>query len=57
MIRLDNDDLFEVLKKYAVAVGAYLGALSEDERKALETYELSKVKREEDETANRRYER
>jgi len=33
LIHLDNEDLFEVVKKYAVAVGEYLGAFSEQERK------------------------
>jgi DGQHR domain-containing protein len=33
LIHFDNDDLFEVLKKYVVALGAYLGAFSEQERK------------------------
>jgi DGQHR domain-containing protein len=33
LIHFDNEDLFEVLKKYAVAFGAYLGAFSEQERK------------------------
>lgn len=33
LIHLDNEDLFEVLKKYAVALGAYLGGFSEQERK------------------------
>ena len=33
LIHFDNEDLFEVLKKYALAVGAYLGGFSEQERK------------------------
>ena len=33
LIHLDNEDLFEVVKKYAVAVGEYLGAFSEQDRK------------------------
>lgn len=33
LVRLDNEDLAETLKRYAVALGAYLGALSEQERK------------------------
>ena len=33
LIHLDNEDLFEVLKRYAVALGAYLGGFSEQERK------------------------
>jgi DNA sulfur modification protein DndB len=33
LIHLDNEDLFEVLKKYAAALGAYLGSISEQERK------------------------
>jgi DNA sulfur modification protein DndB len=33
LIHFDNEDLFQVLKKYAVAVGAYLGAFTEQERK------------------------
>jgi DNA sulfur modification protein DndB len=33
LIHLDNEDLFEFLKKYAVAVGASLGSFSEQERK------------------------
>jgi DGQHR domain-containing protein len=34
LVRLDNEDLFEVIKKYAVALGEYLGSLSEQERKS-----------------------
>jgi DNA sulfur modification protein DndB len=33
LVTLDNEDLFEVLKRYAVALGEYLGSLSEQERK------------------------
>lgn len=33
LIHFDNEDLLEVLKKYAAAVGAYLGAFSEQDRK------------------------
>lgn len=33
LIRLDSEDLFEVVKKYATAVGKYLGAFSEQDRK------------------------
>jgi len=33
LVRLDNEDLFEVIKRYAVALGEYLGGLSEQERK------------------------
>jgi DNA sulfur modification protein DndB len=33
LIHLDNEDLFEVLQKYAVALGEYLGGFSEQERK------------------------
>jgi DGQHR domain-containing protein len=33
LVRLDEEDLFEVLKKYAVALGRYLGALSDQDRK------------------------
>lgn len=33
LIHFDNEDLFEVLKKYALVVGAYLAAFSEQERK------------------------
>jgi DNA sulfur modification protein DndB len=33
LIHLDNEDLFEVLNRYAAAVGTYLGAFSEQERK------------------------
>jgi DNA sulfur modification protein DndB len=33
LIHFDNEDLFEVLKRYALAVGAYLGGFSEQERK------------------------
>lgn len=34
LIQLDNEDLWEVIKKFAVALGEYLGSLSEQERKA-----------------------
>lgn len=34
LIDLDNEDLVEVIKKYAVALGEYLGSLSEQQRKA-----------------------
>lgn len=34
LIHFDNEDLSEILKKYAVALGAHLGSLSEQERKA-----------------------
>jgi DNA sulfur modification protein DndB len=34
LVKLDNDDLWEVVKKYAVALGEYLGSLSEQDRKA-----------------------
>lgn len=34
LVRLDNEDLFEVIKKYSVALGEYLGSLSEQERKS-----------------------
>ena len=33
LVRFDDEDLFEVLKKYASAVGAYLGTFSEQDRK------------------------
>lgn len=33
LVTLDNDDLFEVLKRYAVALAEYLGSLSEAERR------------------------
>jgi DNA sulfur modification protein DndB len=33
LIDFDNDDLSEVLNKYAIALGEYLGSLSEQERK------------------------
>jgi DNA sulfur modification protein DndB len=33
LIHFDNEDLFEVLRKYALAVGKYLGGFSEQERK------------------------
>lgn len=33
LIHFDNEDLFDVLKEYAVALGAYLGAFSEQDRK------------------------
>ena len=33
LVRLDEEDLFEVIKKYGVALGAYLGGLSEQDRK------------------------
>ncbi len=33
LVTLDNDDLFEVLKRYAAALGEYLGSFSEPERK------------------------
>jgi DGQHR domain-containing protein len=33
LIHFDNDDLVESLKKYAVALGSYLGSLSEQDRK------------------------
>ena len=34
LVHLDNEDLFEVIKKYAVALGEYLGSQSEQERKS-----------------------
>ena len=34
LIHLDNEDLVEVIKKFAVALGEYLGSLSEQQRKA-----------------------
>jgi DGQHR domain-containing protein len=34
LVQLDNEDLFEVIKKYAAALGGYLGSFSEQERKA-----------------------
>jgi DNA sulfur modification protein DndB len=34
LVQLDNEDLFEIIKKYAAALGEYLGSLSEPERKA-----------------------
>lgn len=34
LVHLDNDDLWEVIKRFAVALGEYLGSLSEQERKA-----------------------
>jgi DNA sulfur modification protein DndB len=34
LVQLDNEDLFEVIKKYAVALGEYLGSFSEQERKS-----------------------
>jgi DNA sulfur modification protein DndB len=34
LVQLDNDDLLEVTKKYSVALGEYLAALSEQERKS-----------------------
>lgn len=34
LVQLDHDDLWEVIKKFAVALGEYLGSLSEQERKA-----------------------
>jgi hypothetical protein len=33
LVRLDNEDLFEVLQRYALALGQYLGGLSEQERR------------------------
>jgi len=33
LVTFDNEDLFEFLKKYAVALGEYLGSFSEQERK------------------------
>jgi len=34
LIRLDNEDLFEIVKPYASALAAYLGTLSEPQRQA-----------------------
>jgi DGQHR domain-containing protein len=34
LVHLDNEDLFEVIKKYAVSLGEYLGSQSEQERKS-----------------------
>ena len=34
LVHLDNEDLFEVIKKYAAVLGEYLGSLTEQERKA-----------------------
>jgi DNA sulfur modification protein DndB len=34
LVQLDNEDLFEIIKKYAVALGEYLGSFSEQERKS-----------------------
>jgi len=38
LIDLDDEDLFQVLRKYAVALGEYLGMLSEDERKQFRSF-------------------
>jgi DGQHR domain-containing protein len=34
LVQLDNEDLFQVTRKFAVALGEYLGSLSEQERKS-----------------------
>jgi DNA sulfur modification protein DndB len=34
LVQLDNEDLFEITKRYAVALGEYLGSLSEQGRKS-----------------------
>lgn len=34
LVQLDHEDLWEVIKKFAVALGEHLGSLSEQERKA-----------------------
>lgn len=34
LVHLDNEDLFAAVKRYAAALGEYLGSLSEQERKA-----------------------